>query len=306
MNAVYAWVRWILEHPFTPLLFGALQYLPLPVVDGLARAAGDVLYVLSGTLREQVAGNMAAVLGPPGGSGQALPVRAYFRHLVWLLAELLVYAPAAARRVDGVIRPVGREHLDRALSGGRGAILYSAHTGNFFYSFLWLSRHYPALAVATATSRDLYPIYRTFHKLGCDGLDYDTTPAPVLLRRLRAHLAGGGVVWLLGDFFRPSFPVTDWFGRRARLPRGAASLALELDVPVVPSYGVRAGRLRHELRFLPPVDLRRRFARAQREEAVRYLARYLERFVRARPEQWFYWFDLHRRWADSEAAEGES
>jgi phosphatidylinositol dimannoside acyltransferase len=58
--------------------------------------------------------------------------------------------------------------------------------------------------------------------------------------RLRDHLAGNGLV-LLGDFWRPGFPAATFLDRRSRSPQGAARLALDGGVPIIPMGCARAG-----------------------------------------------------------------
>ncbi|UUZ79261.1 hypothetical protein LJK88_29220 [Paenibacillus sp. P26] len=139
-------------------------------------------------------------------------------------------------------------------------------------------------------------MYLKFLNLGCPGLDYDNTPPLELYRRLKKHLAAGGVVFLLGDFWRPSFPVSRFFGRRTRTPEGAAMLAIEQQVPVVPFYGFRERGFRHRLIFKEPLYLYSSFTRATRTDAANLLNRFMERVIRERPEGWFYWFNAEERW----------
>jgi KDO2-lipid IV(A) lauroyltransferase len=109
------------------------------------------------------------------------------------------------------------------------------------------------MTVVTAQSKELRPIYMRFQKWGCMGLDYDATPPLGLMRTLRNHLLQNGVVFLLGDFFRPQFPQATMFQRITRSPGGAAALALELQVPVIPFFGHRTRGFRHRLVFHQPM-----------------------------------------------------
>lgn len=113
-----------------------------------------------------------------------------------------------------------------------------------------------------------------------------------MIRQLKAHLSRNGIVFILGDFYRPNFPRTTLFGRPTRTPAGAAAIAIEQGVPVIPFYGKREKGFRHVMVFDKPLWLHETFTRKQREEA-------LERSIRAVPDQWFYWFNVHERWEES-------
>ncbi|MFM9328830.1 lipid A biosynthesis acyltransferase [Paenibacillus mesotrionivorans] len=231
-------------------------------------------------------------------------VSGFYRHAARTLYELLAAETLLpSRRVD--IRLEGEHHLAEALKQGKGAILYAPHTGNFFYGYWHLSRTYPSLTVATASDPELAPLYRSFQRLGCPGLDYDKTPPMQLVRKLRHHLEGGGVLLLLGDFYRPGFPRARLLGRATRLPAGAAKLGLELGTPVVPARCVREADHTHRFVMEEPVQLRERFGPGEQADAAAFLNLLLEQQLLKNPEQWFYWFNAHERFAGGSRREGE-
>lgn len=91
--------------------------------------------------------------------------------------------------------------------------------------------------------------------MGCKGLDYDGEPPLKLWRTLRKHLQQNGVVVLLGDFYRPSFPKAYLFGKETRSPAGTATLFLENETPVIPYYGYRKKGFNHQILIEPPIEL---------------------------------------------------
>lgn len=231
-------------------------------------------------------------------------VSGFYRHAARTLYELLAAETLLpAGRVD--IRLEGEHHLTGALKQGKGAILYAPHTGNFFYGYWRLSRAYPCLTVATASDPELAPLYRSFQRLGCPGLDYDETPPLQLVRKLRRHLEGGGVLLLLGDFYRPGFPLARLLGQTTRLPAGAAKLGLELGTPVLPARCVREADHTHRLVMEEPVLLREHFEHGELADAAAFLNLLLEKQLLKHPEQWFYWFNAHERFAGHSRREGE-
>jgi KDO2-lipid IV(A) lauroyltransferase len=135
-----------------------------------------------------------------------------------------------------------------------------------------------------------------FYEMGCDGLDYDNTPPLEMLRSLKKHLANNGIVFILGDFWRPAFPLSEFFGRLTRSPEGAAMLSIEQRVPVVPFYGGRLKGFTHRLVFERPMFLYEQYQRSQRSEATNQLNRFMEQVICCHPDQWFYWFNADERW----------
>ncbi|WP_051330923.1 hypothetical protein [Aneurinibacillus terranovensis] len=135
-----------------------------------------------------------------------------------------------------------------------------------------------------------------FERMGCAGLDYDTVPPIQLLRTSRRHLGANGVIVLLGDFWRPSFPMARFFDRNTRSPAGTAILAIEQQVPVVPFYGYRTRGFEHRIKFERPMFLYENFDSNERTEATNALNAVLEKIVVEKPAQWFYWFNADERW----------
>ncbi|GAX88873.1 lysophospholipid acyltransferase family protein [Effusibacillus lacus] len=282
-----------------------MRLVPRPLVYATLWTIGWLICLGAGSVRQQVRRNMAELLQEETPGRIARFSREYFCNLPLVLYEILLDSHTLESTKDWRFLTEGEEHLQEALRHGRGAILHTAHVGNFFYYYWYLSQKYPCLTVVTASSPEIRPLYLIFQQLGCHGLDYDETPHLELIRTLRKHLAGNGVVFLLGDFWRPAFPKATFFGRETRSPGGTAALALDQQVPVVPFYGCRIKGFRHRLCFGPPVYLHEEFERHQRTEATNRLNILMERVIRRLvPGQWFYWFNSEERWEPTEQVKG--
>lgn len=234
---MYRWIGWLTRPQRMYMLGRILGWIPLPFLLALFSLIAHLLALFGGSISQRVKGNMSAILGTQA------PVRhlhiQYFYQVCLTLYELLFVSSRLPKQGEKHFFSTGEEHLQSALQLGRGAIIYAPHVGNFFFAYWYLSQRYPCLAVVTAQSEELRPLYLVLQELGCRGVDYDETPPLLLVKKLRRHLAENGVVFLLGDFSRPAFPQGLMFGRKTPLPRGAASLALQEKVPVIPFYSRR-------------------------------------------------------------------
>lgn len=296
---------------------GLVRLLPRWLAGALLWTTGTLLYTCLRKQRAAVARNMEEVLCPqePQGTGKERAVsgtrlsslvKGYFIHGAATLLELLVDSDTLPEGGNGRFRLEGEHHLNQVLQPDKGAILYAPHLGNFFYAYWFLSQRYACLTVATASSPELHPLYLKFQRMGCHGLDYDQTPPLELMGALKNHLLKGGVVLLLGDFYRPQFPKTRLFGRTTRGPAGAAMLALMEQLPVIPCYSFRQSYGRHSVVLEEPVWLHERYARNERAEAMLELNTRLEQMIMRKPEQWFYWFQTRERWITKEENDGYS
>lgn len=287
----------------------SLRYVPKFIIVFICSVAGMVMFVVFARWRRRILRNMRELLRKRSGGFGFLGIlasgMAYFSHLVVTLYELLIVAPGLVdeKMTDNrtalllnSFHVKGQEHIERALQHNKGAIIFAAHTGNFFYYYWWLSQQYDCLAVATADSEQLRPIYQTFQNLGCRGLDYDQTPPIAILNTLRQHLRNNGVVVLLGDFWRDVFPLSQLFDRPTRSPSGAAMLALHQSVPIVPLFSQRSSGLRHQMEFGEPILLHEQYEKHEKTDATNRLNALLEQMILRAPAQWFYWFNVDERW----------
>jgi len=294
---MYEWIGKLTAHPQRlQCLRRVLGWIPAFLFLPLIHALSWIVYLTAGTLKKRVIQNMTDLL--PGHLPKEIHrlARHYFDHLFIVLYEIIVDSHRLKDPDPVRFRVHGEERINEALKEGKGVIIYTPHMGNFFYYYWYLTKKYDCLTVATAGSPELRPLYLLFQDLGCNGLDYDNTPPLQLIRTLRDHLKKNGVVFILGDFYRPNFPEATLFGRKTRTPSGAAVLALEQEAPVIPFYGYRTQGLKHDLVFGEPIHLHRQFNRKQRMEAIQALNREMENMIMAQPSNWFYWFNAEERW----------
>ncbi|WP_248925587.1 lysophospholipid acyltransferase family protein [Paenibacillus hamazuiensis] len=295
---MYEWISKLTGNsPAVRRLAAVCGWLPRPVTLALLHFAALLLYMLAGSrIIGRIAANMKDLLPQRREAGIRRYTRQYLANVVISLYEILIDSQRLSETGAGRFIVRGEQYLRDVLREGRGAIVFTPHTGNFFYYYWYLTKSYNCLTVATGGSPELRPLYEKFQAMGCPGLDYDSVPPLELLRRLKKHLEAGGIVFLLGDFWRPAFPLSEMFGRTTRSPEGAALLSIEQKAAVIPFYGRRVHGFTHELVFESPLPLYERFTRKQRGEATRLLNRFMEKVIRLHPEQWFYWFNAEERW----------
>lgn len=192
------------------------------------------------------------------------------------------------RFLDGVEADVeGIEHLAAARASGRGAVIVTAHFGNWEV----------ARKVALRAGYEIGIIYRAFNNryldryavalIGCAGL-------PVLhkgrqgMRALLDHVKKGGMAMILVDQRNSGAPFIDFLGVPAETVTVAATLAGRADAVLIP---VRAERRTAERRF--HVSFEAPVPPGPSEEMMAEINRRIGAWIEQTPEQWF-WF--HRRW----------
>jgi len=209
-------------------------------------------------------------------------LRSYARY--WQEVFLLPWADHAALvgRLDGAID--GVEHLDKALSAGRGVVVVLPHTGNWDMAGLWLVHQHGTFStvVERLAPEELYQRfvdYRTALGFDIIPLTGAGNPIPRLLRRLRA----GGVVCLLGDRdLTGAGTNVEFFGAAARMPLGPARLAVATGATllVIGSWFTSDG---WGFRIHPPVPVPDRTAV---HRATQTVADCFALDIAAHPEDW--------------------
>jgi KDO2-lipid IV(A) lauroyltransferase len=200
--------------------------------------------------------------------------------------------------------PESAAALERAGALGRGIVVATAHTGNWDLTACgaaeWLAQRRPqtrAPSLTVVTKRLSWKaLDRYWQRLRADR-GVALVDAEGAGTAVREALRGGGVVGLLVDQAperASGVAILPFLGRPARHDLAPVLLAARARVPLLVMAGHREPGGRHRLELLDtldPADLRG--GRDSVERAAGRISAALERFVRARPEQWLW---LHRRW----------
>lgn len=206
------------------------------------------------------------------------------RHFVRLMVE---YPRLNRLSTISSINATGTEHLIEAQRAGRGAILVTAHFGN------WEAARLAALQVGCETGI----IYRPFNNRYLDRFTVRhirRAGNPVLhkgrqgMRELIHHISGGGFAMVLVDQRNSGAPFIDFMGQPAETVTVAADLALRTGAQVIPTVAIRdVANRRFDVRFEAPVIASDGLA------MMEVVNQRIGAWVTEQPEQWF-WF--HRRW----------
>ena len=198
-------------------------------------------YAARGGGPDQLRKNLARVIGVPPEDVPDSLMRAslasyarYWREAFRLPGMDLV---ALGRELHDSV--LGHDHIDAALSSGRGAVIALPHSGNWDMAGVWLAQTHGTF---TTVAERLKPesLYRRFiayrERLGFEVLPLsggERPPFDLLCDRLRANR----VVCLMAerDLTRTGVQV-DFFGEPTRLPAGPAKLAIATGAALLPAH----------------------------------------------------------------------
>ena len=274
----------------------------------IADAVVSAFMALRPKYLDAVKANVAQVLGKPLRNPEVERIaRRIVRNHAYAWVDFFHYGqrpPEVAFKNFATLE--GGEHMDRLLTGKRGAILLTAHAGNFELGGLLLkSRGLQVHAVYKpdrfeAVERLRNRIRRQGGVIGVpvDGIGFSTLPLLKLLRE-------GKLVGMQGDrdFSMNGLPVP-FFGREVHFPRGPWELAAMTGAPVIATFFFMDADMRFHAKFFEPIHVERERNRrmASIERGMRQYVRLLEELVRANPDQWYcfypFWDDPLRKALD--------
>lgn len=245
--------------------------------------------VFSGAARRASREYLGRVFGRPA------TWREVYRHYSWFANTILDRVFWRAGRIGEYrIEIVGREHVDRILAEGRGALLFGAHFGSFelMHALAQGERGVRVRALMVADhSRNMERI------LG--RIDSSQQTEIIELGRrstmleVRDALAAGEMVGLLADraLVHGDDVLCPFFGTPARFPRGPFALARMLGAPIVLFHAIWQGDRRYLVTFdvLRDVDPN---APGFEEQGCRVFAAWLEFACRKAPYNWFNFYDF--------------
>lgn len=256
-----------------------------------AQRVADAHWRRSRRDRAIVQQNLSTITGSPV-SHEAPIIREVFRNFGRYVVEFFTIHKVPHPQVD----LEGYERLTEIRRQRRGAIILSAHLGNWEVGAILLRRlGFPVTAVALPHEdprmNRLFDAQR--HRCGIQVIPLGPQAAARSLQRLRA----GECLGLLGDrAFADNNLTVSWFGRRAWLPRGPATLSLRSRAPIVPTFLIREGPWKFRFCFETPIDPG---SHTEGDQAIQQLteayAATLERRLRRHPDQWLMFQPLGER-----------
>jgi KDO2-lipid IV(A) lauroyltransferase len=222
-----------------------------------------------------------------------------------VLSDFARFGDQRRDRVRPYLPIENTEAVARALEAGRGALLLTAHFGNWETLGVSLAQDGYPVNVLGARQRnplveDLFARYR--RNMGLQSLTVGESLRPIL----DAFSQNACVATLADqDGGRDGF-FLDFLGRKASVQSGLFRLITRRGVPLITGFAFRDG-LGWKGKLDDPVWPQKTASKAEAEQEARRLAALyntrVETWVRRHPDHWFW---VHRRWRTQPPAEPAS
>jgi lauroyl/myristoyl acyltransferase len=272
--------------------------LPRRVRLAVAKRLGQTVGRALPAERDAVRGNLARVL--PGATPGELEtaVDDTFANFGAFFSDLLTLNRGGGERLARhVARCMGDEHLNAAFAAGRGALLVTAHLGNWELGGRLLASRGGATRTHVVLSAEEDAALERHLRVDAPDLHFVTRTHPTSTLGLLAALRRGEAVAMQGD--RPTGERGDrlvsFFGAPAAFPIGPFVLARAAAAPVIPAFCTMEPDRRYRVEVGGPIWVKP----GEEMVGLETMVAALEAAVRAHPTQWFNFFDV---WAPPVAA----
>lgn len=280
-------------------MYGTLTFLmrffsalPLWLARGVGRGMGFLAYLLVRRHRRTNLAEMARCF--PATSRRELKRRLcrVYQGMAVNYIEVFRWIGGKQGELDSQARMSGEEHLDAALSRGRGALILTAHTGNWDLLGLWASRR----VKLTIISKDLRSAgANRFWMEARARCGLNILPAHQSYRACLSVLRRNEVLGFILDqnMTRMEGIFVEFFGKAACTTPGLAFMAAHSKAPVVPAFMIREADGSHRIELHPPIDPPPDREAETLRAATQLYTRLIEDVIRRHPDQWIW---MHRRW----------
>jgi KDO2-lipid IV(A) lauroyltransferase len=276
----------------------------VPGLQRLGRVLGTLLPVVNPQQRAICTYQIGLALPELTRSERHRLARRCFRQLGMTACEAMAL-PRLRRQGERWVYLEAEQVLREAHARGRGAILVTAHTGNWELLPVALARlGLKALAIVrTLNNPRVNGLVRDLQR--CPELEIAERGSPAAARQMLNCLKNGDLLVMATDQDIDAQGVfVSFFGIPAHTPRAPASLALKLEAPVVAYFDLRRPDGTHLLRFEEiPLTAAIRQAADPVQAYTQAISDVMEAHIRAHPEQWAW---NHRRWKRRPPGEGSS
>ncbi len=240
-------------------------------------------------MHSRVRENVRHVLGPEAPKDEVEQVaRQQWRNYLRYLRDFVSLPHAAEAELPHIFANAdGWEYVEEAMSHGHGAVMVSAHFGNWDLAAATMAQRYPVNVIADRfTPERLDQLVNSYR----DALGLKVIPIDRALKRTLTALRHNEAVAFLVDKPIPQDEGVEvqFFGQPTRIPGGAAFFAIKARCPVIPAFVWRDHDWVFRAKVFPPVRYEGSGDTQRDVRAVMQLvmAR-LEEMIRARPESWY-------------------
>jgi Kdo2-lipid IVA lauroyltransferase/acyltransferase len=288
------------------LIRGLFFFLPRRLCLLTGAALGSGLFYADKKHRRLALANLEKAFGRELSLAQRRRVaRDSFKNFGRVIADDLKWMHLGESRRKKLLTIEGEDNIRRALTGGKGVLLFSAHLGNWEVASLAISGIGRFSVVARPLDNRLLEkeLTRFRQSLGAQIISKFQAAKPILESLRRNEIVA---ILIDQNVLRSQAVFVDFFGVPAATTPSLASFHLRTRSPILPVFCYATPSWAYVVKVGPPLDIG--VSGDPKQDVLKITqcsTKMIEAEIRERPSHWF-WF--HSRWKsrpESEAAAQE-
>ncbi|MFH1594212.1 MAG: lysophospholipid acyltransferase family protein [Candidatus Omnitrophota bacterium] len=276
----------MLYHSF---MFGRWLALKFPLKTGykIAMLLADIYYIFARDDRKNLEENLRVVLETDDKKRVKPLIRNVFKNFAKYLVDFLRFSRLNSDYFLANISIEGKENIDKAMAGGKGAILLTAHIGNWELAGAIIARFgYPVYAIALDHADKRLNDFFLEQRMRAG---VKIIPIGAHLKSCFRVLKNNGLLGILGDRDFSNHGIkANFFGKETILPKGPAFFSLRTGAPIIPLSVVRVENDAFRVFFHEPLESVN--TGDNEDDIKRFIKRYIsviEGYIRSYPDQWY-------------------
>ena len=270
--------------------------LPLRTCRVLGDFLGEITWVLVPPKRKKLAvDNIIKCLKLPLKDAESMAKKSWTR-FGYMIIEVLRF-PKMKEDINRYIRIEGKEHMEKALSLGKGAVIATAHSGNWELLGGALALNgFPIVGVAQKQKNGAFDRFiNEYRSLIGIHVTYKSG-----VKEMFKMIGEGWVIGLLmdQDAGMQNGIILDFFGRATSCVTGPAAIARFQGAPILPVFISQNSDGTHLVKIHEAVFVEKtRDKHEDMKKTTALLTQIIEQHIRSCPNEWFW---LHDRWKSVE------
>ena len=277
------------EYALAFTLVMLMEHLPFALAAFVASATARVLDLALPKLRRVAETNLSFAMPELDAESRRRMIDGTFQSVGRLLLALARAPRIIPQNVNDIISYEGLEHYQAAKASGKGALVATAHLGNWelsAYTHAWMTE--PMHVMVRPLDNPLIDaLVERRRALSGNHLIYKKDAARNVLKALRNNCAVGILIDQNASLAEGVF--VDFFGKQASANSAFVKFAYHSGAKVIPGFAFwNTPNRRYILRFYPEIPMS-----GEITEDTQRIHTFLEQVIRQYPDQWMW---IHRRW----------
>lgn len=257
-----------------------------------ASTLGTGMYYLMRARQRVARENFSHVLKKPASDPSVGRVaRHAFRNYARYVRDVMIYPTLGVTELEARVRLHGREHLESALSLGKGAILVSVHFGNMDLPSAVVAKQYKPMTLVAETLRpqqlmDFLTEMRSRRNVFL--YPYDNAPRKMIEAVHRNEMIGMLLDFGITHHLDINTVPVQFFGTLTQFPTGPAQLSRLTGAPIIVCHTRVMNDEKIDACLTEPIRVQRtRDRNCDLQITMEEIARRFEQFISQLPEQWY-------------------